>query len=238
MYSAKFLMGALAASLADNHRIGYRAAYPIFGALADINAFAIGAGLIDPKAKIYLSWLSTSDNDWNRALEDNDIRIVSGPDINRPESVSREYGIYERKENGEIQNLAAPVINWGLYYELILRPVVEGYAARKTDRPDRAINYWWGMSAGVVDIRLADDLDYYSRKLVNAMGTSLILGKLNPFDGELHSTEGIVKEAGTPRLANEEIIRMNWLNDNIIGRIPEREELPESVWAKIEVSGV
>ena len=238
MYSAKFLMGALAASLADNHRIGYRAAYPIFGALADINAFAIGAALIDPKASVYLSWASTSDSEWNTALEDNEIRIVSGPDINRPDTNSREYGIYERKENGEIRNLAAPVLNWGLYYDLILRPSVEGQPVRKTERADRAINYWWGMSAGVVDIRLSDELDYYSRKLMNAMRNSLILGKLNPFDGELHSTEGIVKEAGTPRLANEEIIRMNWLNDNVIGRIPQREELPESVWDKIEVSGV
>jgi len=50
MYGAKFLMGALAGSLSENHRIGYRGAYPIFGALADINAFAIGAALMDPKA--------------------------------------------------------------------------------------------------------------------------------------------------------------------------------------------
>ena len=31
---------------------------------------------------------------------------------------------------------------------------------------------------------------------------------------------------------------MNWLNDNIIGRIPELEELPESVRDKVEVSGI
>ena len=47
-----------------------------------------------------------------------------------------------------------------------------------------------------------------------------------------------MKEAGTPRLSSEEIIRMNWLNDNIIGRIPEPEELPENVRAMMEVSGI
>ena len=31
---------------------------------------------------------------------------------------------------------------------------------------------------------------------------------------------------------------MNWLNDNIIGRIPEPEELPENVRAMMEVSGI
>ena len=239
MYGAKFLMGALAGSLAENHRIGYRAAYPIYGALADINAFAIGAALTDPKAEIYLSWASMEEEKWNQSLTDNDIRIVSGPDNIRPETASKEFGVYERLEDGGIRNLAAPFWNWGQYYERMLRPVVEGHTVRSaSERQEKAINYWWGMSAGVVDVILSEKLSYYSRKMVSALKNSLILGRMNPFDGELRSREGIVKEAGTPRLSSEEIIRMNWLNDNIIGRIPEREELPESVQDKIEVSGI
>ncbi len=237
MYGAKFLMGALAGSLAENHRIGYRAAYPIFGALADINAFAIGAALVDPKAEIFLSWASMTEEQWNQSLADNDICIVSGPDNIRPESASREFGVYERLPEGEIRNLAAPFWNWGQYYDLMLRPLVEGHAPRKAPE-NKAINYWWGMSAGVVDVILSEKLSYYSRKMVGALKNSVILGRMNPFDGELHSRDGIVKEAGTPRLSSEEIIRMNWLNDNIIGRIPAPEELPESVRDKVEVSGI
>ena len=94
------------------------------------------------------------------------------------------------------------------------------------------------MSAGVVDVILSEKLSYYSRKMIYALKNSLILGRMNPFDGELRSRDGIVKEDGTPRLSSEEIIRMNWLNDNIIGRIPELEELPESVRDKVEVSGI
>ena len=239
MYGVKFLLGALAGSLSGNHRIGYRAAYPIYGALADINAFAIGAALTDPKAEIYLSWASMPEQKWIESLADNDIRIVSGPDNIRPESASREFGLYERREDGTIMNLAAPFWNWGEYYDLILRPVVEGYSLRSNSgSQDRAINYWWGMSAGVVDIILSEKLSYYSRKMVNALKNSMILGRMNPFDGELHSRDGVVKEAGTPRLSSEEIIRMNWLNDNIIGRIPEPEELLENVRAMMEVSGI
>ena len=47
MYEAKFLLGALAASMADNHRIGYHASVFASGALSEINAFAIGASLLD-----------------------------------------------------------------------------------------------------------------------------------------------------------------------------------------------
>ena len=208
MYGVKFLLGALAGSLSGNHRIGYRAAYPIYGALADINAFAIGAALTDPKAEIYLSWASMPEQKWIESLADNDIRIVSGPDNIRPESASREFGLYERREDGTIMNLAAPFWNWGEYYDLILRPVVEGYSLRSNSgSQDRAINYWWGMSAGVVDIILSEKLSYYSRKMVNALKNSMILGRMNPFDGELHSRDGVVKEAGTPRLSSEEIIQ-------------------------------
>ena len=36
MYEAKFLLGALAASMADNHRIGYHASVFASGALSEI----------------------------------------------------------------------------------------------------------------------------------------------------------------------------------------------------------
>lgn len=52
MYEAKFLLGALAASMADNHRIGYHASVFASGALSEINAFAIGASLLDPVRKL------------------------------------------------------------------------------------------------------------------------------------------------------------------------------------------
>ena len=41
MYEAKFISGAIAGAMAQNNRIGYIASYPIFGAPASINAFAL-----------------------------------------------------------------------------------------------------------------------------------------------------------------------------------------------------
>ena len=43
IYEAKFLVGAIAGALADNNRVGYIANYPIYGMVAGINAFALGA---------------------------------------------------------------------------------------------------------------------------------------------------------------------------------------------------
>ncbi|MDO5108051.1 MAG: BMP family ABC transporter substrate-binding protein, partial [Coriobacteriaceae bacterium] len=39
MYEVKFVMGALAASMSENHRIGYLAFSPIYGSVSEINAF-------------------------------------------------------------------------------------------------------------------------------------------------------------------------------------------------------
>lgn len=43
MHEAKFLMGAIAGAMADNNRLAYIADYPIYGSIANINAFALGA---------------------------------------------------------------------------------------------------------------------------------------------------------------------------------------------------
>ena len=67
MYEAKFLLGALAASLAGHHKIGYVAESPVFSTVAEINAFAIGAAMVDPYVTVYLKWFSAKDYDWRRS---------------------------------------------------------------------------------------------------------------------------------------------------------------------------
>ena len=94
------------------------------------------------------------------------------------------------------------------------------------------------MSAGVVDVIISEQLPYSAKKLVRILKQGLIADTLNPFDGELHSQQGLIKDADSPRLSYEEIIRMNWLNDIVIGAIPSMDQLTESAKATVTVSGV
>lgn len=239
MHEAKFLMGALAASVASNHKIGYVADYPIYGIVAGINAFAIGASIIDPKARIHLKWSTDKDINWRQEFEDEGVYVISGPDFIRPAQASREYGIYQRDMDGNVINLAAPVWNWGKYYELIARNVLDGtWDSAGQNAEDRATNYWWGMSAGVIDVILSEKLSYYSRKLMDMFRDGIVSGRLSPFMGELHSQEGQIREASSRGLSNREIITMSWLNDNVIGSLPKKEELTEEAGAAVDVSGV
>ncbi len=240
MYEAKFLLGALAAAMAENHRIGYMADYPIYATIANINAFAIGAALIDPAAKIVLKWSTRKDSDWQKEFWAEGIRIISGPDMSKPaEMASRAYGIYRMDEDGSVVNLAMPVWNWGKYYELIVKSVLDGtWEARNLAKKEQPLNYWYGMLSGVIDVILSEKLPYYSRKLVGLLKNALIAETLNPFDGELHSQSGLIKKADAPRLSYEEIITMAWLNDNVEGKIPEYEALTETAKEAVAVSGV
>ena len=76
IYEAKFLLGALAGTLAEDARIGYVADAPVFGTPAAINAFALGAQLTRPDAQILLRW-SCCEQEPAAALAAEDIRAVA-----------------------------------------------------------------------------------------------------------------------------------------------------------------
>ena len=253
IYEAKFLAGVIAGihSAADGtHKIGYRSDYPIYGVVAGINAFAIGAAMTDPMVKIYLEWESKADNNWWWDSMDSGIHVMSSIDSLRSSDGSDAYGLcyVERCEPGQgndlskscrITNLAAPVRKWGKLYEIIVKTILEGnYNSREVDKKDRATNYWWGMISGVVDIELSDSLSPYTRQLVNTLRSDIINGSFNPFDGELRSQEGLIRLADDRQLTSLEIIQMDWLCENIVGEIPVIDSLKEEAKTTVKVSGV
>ena len=90
----------------------------------------------------------------------------------------------------------------------------------------------------MIDLILSQNLSYYSGKLVNFLKQNIMSGVLDPFGGELRSQDGIIHKAGDPALTNEQIITMNWLNDNVIGKIPVMREMSDAAKETVAVSGV
>lgn len=247
LYEAKFLAGIVAAIEAGrcgSHDIGYCSDYPIYGTIASINAFAIGAAMIDPDVKIHLEWTTRQDNDWWRAMHDKGISIVSAFDSTHRIDGSNVYGVFRFETDPEtgaesVRNLATPIWKWGKLYEIILKTVLEGkYHASLVDRKDQATNYWWGMISGVVDIELADALSPYTRQLVELLRDDIVYGRMNPFDGQLKSQNGWIRRENDPPLTSKDVITMNWLNENIIGEIPAKETLNDKARETVSISGV
>ncbi len=76
MYEAKFILGAIAGSLTKSDKLGYVCDYPIYGQIAAINAFALGAQMANPRAKVYLEWRKSRGYEARRA--GHSLYLISG----------------------------------------------------------------------------------------------------------------------------------------------------------------
>ncbi|MCM1088885.1 MAG: BMP family ABC transporter substrate-binding protein [Muribaculaceae bacterium] len=238
MYESKFLMGAIAAALTRTDRLGYVADYPIYGTTANINAFALGARMINPYVKVHLEWSKIKGQDAKERLAQDGIVCISDSDVITPEHASREYGLYAKKEDGTLENLATPIWDWGKFYERIITNLCNGSADADGSKGDKAVNYWWGMSADVIDVICSKNMPRGIHRLIEFLKSSIRAGTFHPFDGLIYSQNGIIRCEEGQTLAPEEIITMDWLAENVVGKIPDFEELTEEAQKLVQLQGL
>lgn len=237
MYESKFLMGALAAAMCQTDKLGYIADYPIYGTLANINAFALGARMINPYVKVYLEWTRVKDSNPSEALEREGITFVSGEDMITPKKASREYGLYHKEPDGSLTNLATPIWHWGKFYERIVNITLRGASEVKEMKGKEAINYWWGMSADVIDVICSQNLPHGTHRLLAFLKNSIRSGTFQPFVGTIYAQDGSVICGEWESLPPERIITMNWLAENVVGRLPDYDELTEEAQSLVKLQG-
>lgn len=238
MYESKFLIGAIAAALSRTDRLGYVADYPIYGTIANINAFAMGARMINPYVKVYLEWNNTENTNAREKLEQEGIVFISDHDMIAPEYASREYGLYAKREDGTLENLATPIWHWGKFYEQIVKKLLAGSADADSEKGSKAVNYWWGMSAGVIDVICPKTMPHGTHRLIEFLQKSICVGSFHPFDGPVYSQGGVLRCEEGKSLTPEEIATMDYLAENVEGHIPALEELTEEARTLVQFQGV
>lgn len=212
--------------------------YPIYGSIANINAFALGAKMINPRAQVHLEWSSKKGTDIDERIRETGASCISGKDMVIPEEASRFFGIYHM-DGDYPRNLAMPLCHWGKFYERLIRTIMEGKWKYDDDSSKvKAINYWWGMSAGVIDVICSQNLPIGTKRLIELLKTTISAEAFNPFSGILYSQTGIVVDDPGRSLSPEEIMTMDWLAENVIGSIPKMEELKEQAEPVIKQQGV
>lgn len=236
LYEAKFLIGMIAGAMSENGRIGYVADYPIFGMTSNINAFALGARMMNPRVKVFLDWSTREGYEERKFVHDTDISYVSMHDMVIPERPSRKFGLYSIHD---AENLAMPLRNWGKLYELIVERIFSG-AWNETENTagQKALNYLWGMSSGVIDLVYSRRLPSGTAHLIDFMKESIKKGTFLPFSGTIVAQDGTVKCEDGTSLSPEEIITMNWLVENVVGVIPKTEELTREAQKLVEILGL
>ena len=236
MYEAKFIIGAIAGSLAGVDSVGYLCDYPIYGQIAGINAFALGVQMVNPRTKVYLEWSTVGGAEAAiRRLTDRNIRLISSRDLARKGDRSwTSFGL-SLISGGDRVILAAPVWQWGVYYEAMLRRIQDKSFQAEYEESGKALNYYWGMSAGVVAMRCTDKVPPSTHKLAELLQNSIQADLYYPFRGKLYAQGGKVLDGD---LTTEQIIGMDWLAENIVGSIPEYDQLNETGKATVDMVGV
>ena len=225
IYEAKFITGAIAGAMANEDRIGYIASYPIFGVTASINAFALGAQMTNPRAQIELRWSCVEGTPQADFLEDG-IRVVSNrnaPTQNTCQDFCN-YGTYLMDSRGDLIPLGTPLWVWGKFYEFVIRSILSGGWKREKG-VSTALNYWLGMDSGVIDVQLSDKLPEGVRQMALLLKKGLRESTLDPFLRKIIAQDGTVKNDGTHRFTPGQLLRMDWLCENVVGNIPPFEEI-------------
>jgi len=226
IFEGKFITGAIAGAMADNDRIGYIASYPIYGVPASINAFALGAQMTNPRAKIDLRW-SCQSGDPVADFIKKGYQVISNrdvPTLDKQYLEFGEYGTYFVEGDGSLMPLASPCWLWGSFYERVVRSILNGTWEPGKDT-QKAMNYWWGMDSGVIDVEMSDKLPDSMRCLANILRKGLQMGALDPFYRRIIAQDGAVVNDGSRHFTPDELLRMDWLCENVEGRIPAFEEV-------------
>ncbi len=230
IYEAAFLMGIYAADTLlreygkdVNRTIGYISRVKSSTARANLNAFAIGVSLVDPDCRISLRKI-TADNPDPRGKWDEE-GVVMYVDIEYSTEFTSETrpGIFMKKD-GKDTYIGTSYFNWGKYYLQIVRSVLTGtWNIGELAEKRQSANYWFGLSTGVVDVRIPK-IPYQTEKLLSFFRDAITRGDLDPFSGEIRTSKGekidMAAASGDEpegRASKSRILSMRWLNENIDG---------------------
>ncbi len=132
-----------------------------------------------------------------------------------------------------------PMWNWEKLYQGIVRSILTGaWADEANSNVDRAMGYYMGMSTDAIDLVCSQRLPPRVRRLVDLLHERIRAGAFLPFLGPILDQNGTVRVEADTALTPQEIIRMDYLAQNVIGRIPEIDELTDVAKVIVSLQGV
>ncbi|MGE5613364.1 MAG: BMP family ABC transporter substrate-binding protein [Bacillota bacterium] len=224
IYEPRFLAGIAAGAVTKTDTLGYVASYPVPGVINGINSFALGARMVNPNAKVKVVWINSWDNvedakKASRELISRGADIIAHHDTLSDRRVSGEYGVYAVTGEaagtagggrGRREYIAAPIWNWGIFYEKMVRNLMNS-TWKPFGAEQKGINFWWGLDSGIVDFFYSRRLvPLETQKLLDFLKNMIISGSFHPFTGPVHDRNGILRVKKGEFATREQIINMDW----------------------------
>lgn len=223
-YEGRYLAGIAAGSKVKSNFIGYIAAFPIPEVVRGINAFALGAQSVNPKAKVKVIWTNSWFNPGKESEAANTL-LAQGADLltHHTDSVAvvkaaQDKGKYAiayhsdmKKHGGEAQ-LGAVIHLWHDFYSSKVRDVLDGNW--------EASSLWYGISKDMVDFQITSDLlDDDIIDKIEQTKEGIPDGTIHPFTGPIIDQRGKLRVAEGEVLTDQDMLSMNYFVRGVIGRL-------------------
>src|SRR5919205_1435059 len=217
-----FLSGMAAGAATKKGTLGYVVAYPIPEVIRHANAFALGAQVTHPGAKVRLVWT----NSWldpgkeKRAAQS---LVAAGADVLGQNVDSPAAGQFAESKGipwvgydsnarkfAPKQWLTAAIYNWGPYYLRKTKAAMNGTW--------RTNFYYGNLKDGFVGLApYGPKVTAKTKRAIAAKKQALIKGTFYEFAGPLYDQKGKPRVPKGKRLTVKDLYAMNWLVRGVIG---------------------
>lgn len=221
-YEPRYLSGMLAGAMTKTNQIGFVAAHPIPEVIRGINAFTLGVKRVNPQAQVVVHWT----RQWfapqkSAALAQQMIRegadvLTHHTDSPAVAEVAEKQGVYVISFHSDMisvaptRQLASVGHNWGPYYADSIQALKDGRW--------KSGQRWLGMDEQVAQLnRISDQVPADIRAQVSDVMQQIKQGEFAVFSGPVYNSRGtrLIREGET--LSDEDLDRMNWYVDGVIG---------------------
>ena len=231
MFDLTFLCGVLAGAMSRSGVVGYMD-YAPWGEerrTYEINAYALGARLVNPRART-VGYTLQGINRWNEHARARSVMAEAGADVafcrHSPDNpLDRQafpeiYAqIYALGPGGSpLESYAGASFDWEHFYDKVIGDAIAGRTALLEGRHlnGNPIHFGWGLSTGIMDIYTVNAaIGERAGRLLGIFRDLVREDRLSPFEGPVWDDEGVLRiDSGVvPPLL--EIQRMSWLESAV-----------------------
>lgn len=223
-YQARYLAGMLAAHASRAGVLAYIAPVPVAEVLQGINAYALGARAVNPRATVRVYWT----NNWRDPALEREAAyslLSQGADVftQHTDTVAVAEVVRDRKLKmigfqGDYSRivprallLGSVIPSWNAYYLARARALMQGKW-----EPDHT---WGGLAEGMVRFHIGPAASAPAiRHQLNTTRHQLVRGQRHVFGGELRDNDGKIRQLGG-FMSDTVMQKMDWLVEGVIGRI-------------------
>ncbi|SOB57150.1 Purine-binding protein BAB2_0673 [Pseudodesulfovibrio profundus] len=223
IYQSRYLTGMVAGAMSKTNKLGYVAAFPIPEVIRGINAYTLGARLMNPEVEVRVVWTKTwydpaLEKDAAKSLLDAGCDVIAQhQDSPAPQEAAQEAGVYSVGYNSDMSSFApkahltSAVWNWGPAYIKTVEAVKNG-----TWQGNQSM--WWSMADGVVDIApMGPMVPEDVKTKVLAAKAELVAGNDTIFAGPIKNQKGEVAIPEGTVAADGDLLGMTWFVEGVVG---------------------